>query len=132
MFLDTNIIIRLLREPEKISSPVLKRLRDADDYRCTTLITFWEIAIKHRKGRLPMPAPFADAPEAAFDAWCHRAVIDILPIKPSHIALAMRLDFDCDDPFDRLIAAAAIVEGEELVTADKVFERCAGLRLLRV
>ena len=101
MFLDTNVIINLVRDPTRVAASGLKRLYDPDEYRCTSLVTFWEIAIKHRKGKLPMPAPFPDAPEEAFRAWCDRAVIDILPISPRHIALAMRLDFGCEDPFDR-------------------------------
>jgi PIN domain nuclease of toxin-antitoxin system len=96
------------------------------------MVTFWEIAIKHRKGKLPMPAPFATAPAEAFASWCERAVIDLLPIEPAHIALAMRLEFPHEDPFDRLIAAGAIAHGMELVTSDASFQRCAGLRVLLV
>ena len=44
----------------------------------------------------------------------------------------MRLDFPHDDPFDRLIAAVALVEDQELVTSDKRFGLCKGLRVLRV
>lgn len=132
MFLDTNVIINLVCSPARIEKRALARLGDPKEYRCTTLITFWEIAIKHRKGKLPMPAPFAAAPAEAFATWCERAVIDLLPIAPGHIALAMRLEFPHEDPFDRLIAATAIASGQELVTSDASFQRCAGLRVLLV
>lgn len=132
MFLDTNVIINLVCNPARIPKRALTRLADPNKYRCTNLLTFWEIAIKHRKGKLPMPAPFATAPAETFASWCERAVIDLLPIEPAHIALAMRLEFAHEDPFDRLIAASALALGRELVTSDACFQRCAGLRVLMV
>ncbi len=132
MLLDSNVIIYLVNEPKVISAALMSRLRDPHEYRCASLLSFWEIAIKHRKGKLPMPAQFTEEPAEAFERWCARAVIDILPIAPRHIARAMRLSFPHNDPFDRLIAATALCEDQELVTSDGRFEQCAGLKVLRV
>ena len=132
MLLDTNVIINLVRQPETVKPIILARLSDPKEYRSTSLISFWEITIKHRKGKLPMPEPFASAPSETFASWCFRAVIDILPIEQAQIALAMRLEFPNDDPFDRLIAAAAISKGQPLVSSDAQFKRCAGLEVLLV
>lgn len=132
MLLDTNLIIFLVREPQIVPAPVMERLRDSDEYRSTSIASFWEICIKHRKGKLPMPEPFSQAPVEAFERWCARAVIDILPIAPRYIERAMRLNFPHYDPFDRLIAATALVEDQELVTSDARFRSCAGLRVLQV
>lgn len=132
MLLDTNIMIWLVREPERIPARIMVRLRDPDEHRRLSIFSFWEMAIKHRKGKLPLPAPFAEDPALALEHWCARAVIDLVPLEPRHIARAMRLDFPHEDPFDRLIAAVAMVEDQELVTSDKRFALCKGLRVLLV
>jgi PIN domain nuclease of toxin-antitoxin system len=132
MLLDTNAIIFFVREPEKIKPAVMTRLKDPGEYRCLSLVTFWEIMIKYRKGKLPMPAPFASAPYETFSRWCDRAVIDILPIAPRHIERAAALAFAHDDAFDRLIAGTALSENQELVSSDKRFKDCPGLRFLAI
>jgi PIN domain nuclease of toxin-antitoxin system len=40
------------------------------------------------------------------------------------------LDWDHRDPFDRTIAATALVEGYPLITADPVFETLNGLTVM--
>ena len=132
MFLDTNTFIWFVHGNARLRTHMHVAIADPNVPVSVSLITFWEIAIKHRKGKLPMPAPVATAPAEAFASWCERAIIDIQPIEPAHIALAMRLDFAHEDPFDRLIAATAIALGQELVTSDANFQRCAGLRVLLV
>ncbi len=132
MLLDTNIMIWLVREPDVIPSRIMSRLRDPDEQRSLSIVSFWEMSIKHRKGKLPLPAPFATDPTLALEHWCARAVIDVVPLEPRHIACAMSLAFLHDDPFDRLIAATAIIEDQELVSSDARFSLCPGLRLLKV
>jgi PIN domain nuclease of toxin-antitoxin system len=130
MLLDTNVVIYLMTGSRTLPDAVMKRLRDPEENRAVSLATFWEMTIKHGKGKLPLPAPFTAEPVETFEHWCARAVIDILPIAPRHMARAMRLDFPNTDPFDRLIAATALCEDQELVTSDVGFGRCAGLRVI--
>lgn len=132
MLLDTNVIIRLVREPQMLPLPIREKLADPETYRATSIITFWEMTIKHRKGKLPLPATFTTDPDEAFANWCERAVIDIIPLSARHVARAMRLDFAHEDPFDRAIAATALVENMPLVTSDIAFAACPGLRVVKV
>lgn len=48
--------------------------------------------------------------------------IRLLPLEPAHIQPLSTLPLYHRDPFDRLIAATAIVEGLTLVSADVVFD----------
>ncbi len=132
MLLDTNVVIFLVTGSKALSPALMQRLSDPEEHRSVSLATFWEMTIKHGKGKLPLPAPFAEEPVEAFEHWCARAVIDIVPIAPRHMARALRLDFRNADPFDRLIAATALCEDQELVTRDVGFERCVGLRVIAV
>lgn len=132
MLLDTNVVIYLVTGSRTLPADLMRRLADPEEYRCVSLVSFWEMTIKHGKGKLALPSPFAEDPAETFEHWCARAVIDIIPIAPRHMARAMRLDFPNTDPFDRLIAATALCEDQELVTSDAGFEACAGLRVIRV
>lgn len=132
MFLDTNTFIWFVNGHPRLKPSLQAAIADPNMPISVSVVTFWEITIKHRKGKLPMPEPFASAPSETFASWCFRAVIDILPIEQAQIALAMRLEFPHDDPFDRLIAAAAISKDQPLVSSDAQFKRCAGLEVLLV
>ena len=132
MLLDTNIMIWFVREPTRIPARVMSRLKDPNERRCLSIVSYWEMAIKHRKGRLPLPAPFASDPTLAMEHWCARAVIDVIGLEPHLIGRAMNLAFPHDDPFDRLIAVTALTHDLELVTSDARFSLCPGLRVLKV
>lgn len=132
MLLDTNAFIWFVEGNARLKAPLRAAIADPAIPVKLSILSFWEMAIKHRKGKLPLPAPFAEDPALALEHWCARAVIDLIPLEPRHIAHTMRLDFPHDDPFDRLIAAVALVEDQELVTSDKRFALCKGLRVLQV
>ncbi|HMF36899.1 MAG TPA: PIN domain-containing protein, partial [Isosphaeraceae bacterium] len=50
----------------------------------------------------------------------------LLPLESHHIEPLTTLHFHHRDPFDRLIAATALVEGLTLVSADTAFEAHVG------
>jgi PIN domain nuclease of toxin-antitoxin system len=74
----------------------------------------WEIATKHRVGRLPAGGLIV----RRWEQIVHQLGASELPITSEHGLLAGGFDAPNRDPFDRLLAAQAIVEGARLVTAD--------------
>jgi PIN domain nuclease of toxin-antitoxin system len=48
--------------------------------------------------------------------------ITLLPIDVTHVARLQALPFHHRDPFDRMLAAQALVEGLTLVSADSAFD----------
>jgi PIN domain nuclease of toxin-antitoxin system len=74
----------------------------------------WEVAVKLALGKLRLPEPFADGVDASGFAR--------LPIEFEHAALAGELPLHHSDPFDRMLAAQARLEGLTLVTHDRRFE----------
>lgn len=77
----------------------------------------WEIATKHRLGKLPDAAVLLDG----WDDALTQLRADPLPITHADARRAGRYDVAHRDPFDRLLAAQAEHSGARLVTADAAF-----------
>ena len=129
LLLDSHSFVWSLTEPARL--PQASRLAIEDVSRTVLLSTssIWEIAAKVRLGRWPEAAPVIDG----LTALLTRAAITALPVSVEHARAAGMLDWDHRDPFDRMLAAQAIVERATLVTADRAFASmpaAAGLRTL--
>jgi PIN domain nuclease of toxin-antitoxin system len=77
----------------------------------------WEIATKVRAGRWEDAETIANDLDAVMDQFGFRP----LPITVAHGRLAGLLPGAHRDPFDRMLAAQAILEAMPLVTADRAF-----------
>jgi PIN domain nuclease of toxin-antitoxin system len=78
----------------------------------------YEIAFKHARGRLPEAGTVA----ADIGGIAAARGIGLLPITLAHAEAAGRLPLHHRDPFDRLLAAQALLEGLTLVSADPQFD----------
>ncbi len=76
----------------------------------------WAMAIKHAAGRWPGAPRMLDR----WDALLADAGFEPLAVSAAHGIRAAALPWAHRDPFDRLLAAQALLEGAELVTADPV------------
>jgi PIN domain nuclease of toxin-antitoxin system len=94
-------------------------------------VSFWEIALKYRLGKLKLSGV---TPEALPDAALRQG-FDLMPLD-ARLAAGFSALPDIPkhrDPFDRMLAAQALAEGATLVTADRVFATVApasGLALM--
>ena len=79
--------------------------------------TVWEIATKWRIGKLPE----IEDPESQYAPLMARNGFVSLPIDDTHTMRAGLLPGEHRDPFDRLIAAQALIEGLTVITRDPVF-----------
>jgi len=78
----------------------------------------WEIATKHRIGKLPdVAAIVADIERAAIDQG-----FTALPITLKHGQAAGALPGPHRDPFDRMLVAQALLEGLVLVSNEQPFD----------
>ena len=113
--LDTHIWLWSLTTPTRIRPQILTQLADVDNSLLFSAASSWEIAIKYRLGKLPLPAPPAEfiPPRLVRDG------IEPLPIKHEHAYAVADLPQHHNDPFDRLLIAQAAIEGLVLVTADR-------------
>lgn len=83
-----------------------------------SVASVWEVAIKHRLGKLSVdPAIFRDRTLAAGAS--------LLPIDDAHAIETGKLPNVHADPFDRLIIAQARIEGLVTVSADAAWSEYA-------
>ena len=100
-------------------------IEDAANERWLSPITLLEIAIKVRLGKLLLPVPFA----VMFPTDLLTADIHLIPLETDHIEPLTALPQHHKDPFDRLIAATALVDGLTVVSADPAFDAYGVCRL---
>ncbi len=125
LLLDTHVILWFLANDPKLSAVARSAILDPANERWVSPISLLEIAIKNRLGKLPLPDPFA----VMFPASLHAADIHLLPLDSDHIAPLTTLPLHHKDPFDRLIAATALVEAMTLVSIDPAFDAYGLTRL---
>lgn len=121
LLIDTQILLWWVRgEPEsQLKKSHLETLLDPEVGLLFSHVSVWEMAIKQSIGKLRLPAPAGDFAE--FEA--QDKFFRFLPIQLEHIAAYQKLPMDHRDPFDRMLAAQAQVEGLQLMTSDKNFDR---------
>jgi PIN domain nuclease of toxin-antitoxin system len=121
LLLDTHVVLWAFSDPARLSAPVRDAIADPRNVVAVSSATVWEVAIKCAIGKLAVPPGFGKE--------CVERGFDPLDITFAHAEAAAALPPVHADPFDRMLAAQAAIEGLELVTADPVFEQY-GLRVV--
>lgn len=117
LLLDTQILIWLAEEPEKISS-LVDPLLNSNNELLLSHVSVWEIAIKTKTGKIRV--------EMNLEKFIAKAVekhsLHFLPISLFHIYQTENLELHHKDPFDRLLIAQSIVEKIPIVSSDAAFD----------
>lgn len=109
LLLDTQIMLWWLTADTRLRSQTRERLQQATCL--VSVASIWEVAIKHRLGKLPVdPVRFRDA--------CVFNGASLLEIRDQHAIESGLLPTIHEDPFDRMIIAQARVEGLIAVSSD--------------
>lgn len=114
LLLDTHIWLWTLSSPDRISPPALQALSDKHNALYLSAASSWEIAIKYRLGKLPLPEP----PSQFIPPRLARDGILALPVEHAHCLAVADLPDHHSDPFDRLLIAQCQLEGMTFVTHD--------------
>jgi PIN domain nuclease of toxin-antitoxin system len=123
---DTHAVLWLLWHPERLSHRAGEALTDQTNELLVSAAAVWEMSIKHRRGRLPEAAPVLDDLDGILSTL--RAVL--LPMRGRDAIRAGQLAWDHADPFDRMLAAQAMIENATLVSIDRAFDTLPTLRRL--
>lgn len=126
LLLDTHALIWALTEPARLSHRARQALESPRAHVVVSAASAWEIATKVRRGRIPQ----AEVILAAYSRHVRRLRAQEAPITAEHALFSGVLDWDHHDPFDRMFAAQAILEGWTLVTRDRAFSTLTGITTL--
>ena len=114
LLLDTNALLWYLLQPALLSAPARHAIQTAPAL-AVSAATVWEVATKHRIGKLPEAGPLvAHGLLAALAAQA----IAVLPIAGADAEWAGSHPGEHRDPFDRMIAAQAVLRGLLVVSSD--------------
>jgi PIN domain nuclease of toxin-antitoxin system len=124
LLLDTHTFLWFVNDDARLSEAAAEWLESENDV-IVSLVSLWEIAIKHSLGKLALPAPY----EEFVATQILRNEIDILPIQISHFTVVAQLPFHHRDPFDRLLIAQSIGEDLPIISVDSIFDKYSVKRL---
>ena len=117
LLLDTHALLWWLFDDPKLSRDSREAISDPTSEVYVSAASAWEIATKHRLGKLPEAG---DVP-TALPRYVRQARFRVLPVELDHALAAGALPGPHRDPFDRMLMAQARIEGLSVVTVDPVF-----------
>jgi PIN domain nuclease of toxin-antitoxin system len=125
LLLDTHTLLWFQADDPQLSPLAKAAIEDPANERWLSPISLLEISLKNRLGKLPLPAPFG----TLYPSTLLADDIHLLPIEARHIEPLTALPFHHRDPFDRFIAATALVETMRLVSDDVILDAYGVSRL---
>ena len=114
--LDTHALAWAVGDPSRLGRRSRELLGDPANDLLVSPASIWEMSIKHRLGKWPEVAPFMD--EQLYRQFSRRLGTQELAIRHQHARLAGQFNVPHRGPFDRLLAAQALLEGVPLISKD--------------
>lgn len=126
LLLDTHALLWYDSEPHRLSATCRDLIQHRETNVFCSAASIYELWQKAMKPRSPI------RPEHVESVLRHIPVygFTLLPIEANHAASAAVLEWSNRDPFDRIIAAQALVENCMVVTCDAVFDRLHDVKIV--
>jgi PIN domain nuclease of toxin-antitoxin system len=118
ILLDTHALIWWWANDRLLSSKGAALIASPENIIVVSAVSAWEMATKFRIGKLPG----AEDGIGNFVNWVERDAMEPLPINLGHALLAGGFAAAHADPFDRMLAAQAIVEGIPILSRDTALD----------
>jgi PIN domain nuclease of toxin-antitoxin system len=115
--LDTHTFVWAVANPKRLSDLAHNLIENKHNDLFISPVSTWEMGIKFKAGKWPSIAPFLD--KANYNQLLTDLDAQELPVKSNHTRLAGQFEMPHKDPFDRLLAAQAMLEEMSLITKDK-------------
>ena len=116
LLLDTHAFLWSLGDDSRLSDRAALAFLDPQNTLYFSIISYWEICIKHTLGKLDLAANW----QRAFDKEMAANGIRWLALEKEHCVGIINLPQIHADPFDRLLVSQAMHEDLTLVTRDAI------------
>lgn len=117
VLLDTHILLWAQAGDSALPKEAERAITAEGNEAWVSVVSFWEIGLKHSIGKLPLRMPLDAFFQTIFDAH-----FMVLPLDPAHIVAASTLPLHHRDPFDRMLLGQAKYESMHLITVDAQFK----------
>lgn len=114
VLLDTHIALWAVADSPRLTLKARNLILDADVV-VVSVVSLWEIAIKHALKPRSMPVT-----AAAARRYFERAGYEILGVGLAHVLAVEALPAHHHDPFDRMLVAQSVAEPLRLLTQDRI------------
>jgi PIN domain nuclease of toxin-antitoxin system len=115
VLLDTHALFWWLYFPDLLPPKVRDIVGDPDMQVFASAVSAYEMSYKHHRGRWPEVQPLV----GAFEEVAAAEGFELLPLSAMHAIRAGSYGPERRDPFNRMLAAQAVVEGLTLVSKDR-------------
>ena len=117
--LDTHTFLWWCAAEPKLSVDATTVISNSENVIYVSAVSAWEIAIKSRLGKLPLPSK----PDDFMSKMLQRHAFSVLEISMKHTLAEYYLPIHHHDPFDRLLIAQASLENMTLISNDKLITK---------
>lgn len=125
LLLDTSAFLWWLQDSDELSANAQREIDRLGNTIFVSSISIYEIALKVHIGRLNLPGRTTSDLPGAIDA----AKFVRLSATMEHGLIAGQLPLLHKDPWDRLLAAQAMVEDVAIISGDEAFDHLGAERL---
>lgn len=117
---DTEAVIRFA--VDDVPRAARDAIADEENEIFVSAASVWEIATKHRIGKLALPP---EVTARGITRWIVEDGFSLLAVRGDHAELAGAIEIDHRDPWDRMILAQAQIEGLTIIGGDRIFQQYA-------
>ena len=115
LLLDSHVVYWWMAGSGRLSAAARELILDSANAVLVSAVSIYEIELKAGRRRLNLPPQ-------ELRAALRRNAVEELAITHDHAEYAAHLEWTHRDPWDRLLAAQALLENCALVSIDKVFD----------
>lgn len=119
VLLDTHALLYWMNDSSELPRELRRRLSKTEQVVFVSAASVWEIAIKHRRGKLFGVEEYLARHSELHREWGFSGVA----IDAEDGAVAGSLPFDHADPFDRMLIAQSLRLDATLATSDRTLRR---------
>jgi PIN domain nuclease of toxin-antitoxin system len=114
ILLDTHVFLWYITGDPRLSQDVQSLIRATSNEVFMSVVSLWEIIVKHQLGKLPLPSP----PAEYIPTQRQRHMIQSLLLDEASVSQLAKLPALHRDPFDRMLICQALSHDLVIATAD--------------